>query len=230
MNRTIEIERLTVFGLHALPQTAHRYFPSSRIGRAEDDDEQRREDEERGREEHLDRCLGRSLFGERAAAPARVVGEIAQRLAEREPELLALEQRPDERRHLRRVEPLGHALERPLAALADAEFGQDERELVRQGPFHALDEPRDRTEEANACFDRYRQQIECIGEVVADLRSARCARRPRRRLGMAKAMTPKRPASRSVAPKGWPEIAAKAGPPRRRRRRAGTGRRHRPAG
>ena len=42
-----------------------------------------------------------------------------------------------------------------------------------KAPFHALDQPRDRTEEANACFDRYRQQIECIGEVVADLRPAR---------------------------------------------------------
>ena len=71
------------------------------------------------------------------------------------------------------VEPLRHALERTLAALAHPQLGQHERELVRQGPFRALDQPRDRTEEAEACFDRYRQQIECIGEVVADLRAAR---------------------------------------------------------
>ena len=74
------------------------------------------------------------------------------------------------------------------------------------GPVHALDQPRDRTEEANACFDRHRQQIECIREVVADLLAARGRAAAEQKLGMMKPTTPKSHASRSVAPKGWPRV------------------------
>src|SRR5581483_4586656 len=80
--------------------------------RPEDDSEERREDEERDREPHLHWCLARTLLGDRPALVPNVGRLVLERLREREPELLALHERADERRHLRRVEPLRHRAQR----------------------------------------------------------------------------------------------------------------------
>ena len=130
-----------------------------------------------------------------------VVGQVAQRLAERETELLALDQRPDERGHLGRVEALGHALERTLAPLADAKLRQDERELVGERAARGLDEPRDRPVEPEPGLDRDGKQVECVRQVLVDAGAASRARRARTSRGMRYATTPKSSASSSAAPR-----------------------------
>jgi hypothetical protein len=73
---------------------------------AEDDDEHRREDEEHRREEHLDRRLHRLLLGGGLTAQPRVGALDAEDAAERDAELVGLD---DERTNARppASDPLG---------------------------------------------------------------------------------------------------------------------------
>ena len=75
-----------------------------RIAGPSSDDEHRREDEEDGREDHLDRRLHRLLLGGGLAADARVGGLDAQDAAERDAELVGLDDGADERGQLGRVD------------------------------------------------------------------------------------------------------------------------------
>ena len=77
-----------------------------------------------------------------------------------------------ERRELRRVDALGHPLERVLSALADPHLAEREPELLGQWALHVLGQLRDRAVEAEAGLDADREQVERVGEIGADLLAA----------------------------------------------------------
>src|SRR5205085_8812421 len=94
--------------------------------RPEDDDEHRREDERDGRKEHLDRRLHRLLLCQQLTLEPRVACLDAEDPTQRDTELVGLDDRADEARHLLRRAPLGHLFQRLLAAFADAHLAEGE--------------------------------------------------------------------------------------------------------
>ena len=138
-------------------------------GRAEDHDEHRREDEDDRREEHLDRRLHRLLLGGGLALEPAVGRLDAQDLAERDAELVGLDDRAHERGDLGRVDAPGELLQRLRARLADAHLAERERELVDERALHVLGQLRDRAVEAEAGLDADREQVERVGKLPPDL-------------------------------------------------------------
>src|SRR5213076_2375237 len=98
--------------------------------RPEDDDEHRREDERDGREQHLDRRLHRLLLGEQLTLQAGVTSLDAQNATERDTELVGLDDRADEARHLLRRAPVGHLLQRLHPAFTDPHLAERKLELL----------------------------------------------------------------------------------------------------
>ena len=77
--------------------------------------------------------MARSLGG-RLTAQSRVGGLDAQDPAQRRAELIGLDDRAGERRELRRVDALGHPLERVRPALADPHFAEVRPNSSARGP------------------------------------------------------------------------------------------------
>src|SRR5438876_7141569 len=85
--------------------------------RPEDHEEHRGEDERDRREEHLDRRLHRTLLGRGLTAQTRVSRLYAKDPAQRDAELIGLDDRPGEVADLRRGRPLRELLQRVVPAL-----------------------------------------------------------------------------------------------------------------
>ena len=97
----------------------------------------------------------------------RVDGLHAKDAAERDSELVCLDDRPRERGDLGDARPLGELLQRVLAALADAHLVERERELLAERPFDLLGDLHDGGVEAEAGLDADGEQVECVREILA---------------------------------------------------------------
>src|SRR2546425_6318485 len=136
--------------------------------RAEDHEEHRREDEQDRREEHLDRRFRRLFLRDQLALESCVAGLNLEDAAERDTELVGLDNRAHEARHLRRRAALGHLLERAPAAFADADLTQCELELLDQWAFHVLRELLDGTIETKPGLHAHGEEIERVRQLRRD--------------------------------------------------------------
>ena len=123
-------------------------------GRPEDDDEQRREDAPDEREQHLDRGLGGLLLGALAALDAELLRLDLEDLADRDTELLGLDDGADEVGEGRDLGARDDVPQRLAPGLADANLGQRPPELVGQRALELLDDLGQRGVEAEAGPDR----------------------------------------------------------------------------
>src|SRR2546422_6414902 len=98
----------------------------------EHDQEHRGEDERDRREQHLDRRLHRLLLREQLPLQPGVACLNAQDPSERDTELVGLDDRAHEARHLRGCAALRHLLQRFLPTFADANLAERELELLDQ--------------------------------------------------------------------------------------------------
>ncbi len=152
-------------GAGLAPLNKGEYLLQLQQRRPEDDHEHRREDEQHGREEHLDRRLGGLFLGRGLALEAAVRGLHAQDTAERDAELVGLDERAHEGGDLARIQALSELLERLGTARADAHLAQHQLELLDQRPMHVLGQLADRRVEREPGLNRNGQQIERVGKL-----------------------------------------------------------------
>ena len=105
---------------------------------------------------------------------ARVDGLHAKDATERDSELICLDDCPRERGDLGDARSVGKLLQRVLAALADAHLVERERELLAERPFDLLGDLHDGGVEAEAGLHADGEQVERIGEILAEPLLTRC--------------------------------------------------------
>ena len=136
--------------------------------RSEDDDEQRREDASDEREQHLDRCLGGHLLRALASLDAELLRLDLEHLADRDAQLLGLDDRADEVGQRRHLGPRHDVAQGVAARLAHPDLREGPPELVRQGAVELLDHLAERGVEAQAGPDADREQVQRIGDLEQD--------------------------------------------------------------
>ena len=132
-------------------------------------DEQRREDAEHHRDQHLDRRLLRPLLGQLTALDAHLVGLGAQHAADRHAERVGLEDGEHERADLGDVGPGLQGSHGVGPRRAGSHLAEHAAELVGQRARHRGDRAVERLLEAEAGLDADREQVEDVGQLVAQL-------------------------------------------------------------
>src|ERR1700675_2964139 len=133
-----------------------------------DDDEQRREDAPDEREEHLDRRFRRHLLRSLAALDPELLRLDLEDLADRDAELLGLDDRADEVGQRRDLGPRDDVAERLAAGLPNADFGKRPAELLGQWALELLDDLAERRIEAETRPHGDGQEVERVRDLEKD--------------------------------------------------------------
>src|SRR5215213_7996533 len=149
-------------------KSAPEEFEHVRQARIEHDDEDHRQDQEGQRKENLDRGLLRPLLDELPPALAQVVAEAPHDLPDRDAELLALRDGPDEGANRRGVTALDHVLQRLLDAQPEPVLLEGQGQLLPQGALHSGGRPLERGGESQAGLERHHQEVDQLRHLELD--------------------------------------------------------------